>query len=292
MVVECVLMTAGRESSTTYEAADGSGLPMLLFEPAEGVQPVAGIVMFHGGALRRGSADGLVPHCRRLAARGIFAASAGYRLIGQAATNIDDCIADARRAIEHFSGLSALRGLDSSRLASGGSSAGGHLALVAAMIAPDSPLPAPEPDVAAVVALNPVVDLLAYSPERRRILEQDAGIAAGRAIEYSPIEWVRPGNPPMLIQHGTHDDVAPIRQVRRFRDAMAQAGNDCLLLEYEHAGHAFHYPGRTGHFDDVIDATAAFLLDRLTPAPAARRTGVERQARRATPPGRQSPGPS
>ncbi|MFF3669711.1 alpha/beta hydrolase [Microtetraspora malaysiensis] len=262
-VVECVVMTAGRESPSMYEAADGSELPMLLFEPAEGAQPVAGIVMFHGGALRKGSADGLAPHCRRLAARGIFAASAGYRLIGQAAMNIDDCISDARRAVEHFLRLAALRGLDSSCLASGGSSAGGHLALVAAMIAPVPPLPAPKPGVAAVVALNPVVDLLAYSPEQLRILEQDAGIAGGRAIEYSPIEFVRPGNPPMLIQHGTHDEVAPIGQVRRFRDVMVQAGNDCMLLEYERAEHAFHYPGPAGHFDDVIDATAEFLLGWL-----------------------------
>ncbi|WP_433172604.1 alpha/beta hydrolase [Actinoallomurus sp. CA-150999] len=256
-------MTPGRESSTIYEAADGSELPMLLFEPAEGTQPVAGIVMFHGGALRKGSADGLAPHCRQLASRGIFAVSAGYRLLDEGAVSIDDCIADVRRAVEHFLSLAALRGLDSSRLASGGSSAGGHLALVAAMIAPDGPRPAPKPGVAAVVALNPVVDLLAYPPEQLRTLEQDVGIAAGRATDYSPIEFVRPGNPPMLIQHGTHDEVASIDQVRRFRDVMVQAGNDCTLLEYERAEHAFHYPGPAGHFNDVIDATAEFLLDRL-----------------------------
>jgi acetyl esterase/lipase len=51
--------------------------------------------------------------------------------------------------------------------------------------------------------------------------------------------------------------------VRRFRDAMVQAGNECTLLEYEHAEHAFHYPGRSGHFDAVIDATARFLIDRI-----------------------------
>ncbi|WP_460343008.1 alpha/beta hydrolase [Actinoallomurus acanthiterrae] len=256
-------MAASRESSTIYEAADGSELPMLVFEPTEGVRPVAGIVMFHGGALRKGSADGLAPHCRQLASRGILAVSAGYRLIGQGAESIDDCIADVRRAVEHFVRLAASRGLDSSRLASGGSSAGGHLALVAALIAPGRPLPAPKAGVAAVVALNPVVDLLAYSPAQRQILEQGAGITAGKAIEYSPIEFVRPGNPPILIQHGTHDEVAPIDQARRFRETMLKAGNDCILLEYERAEHAFHYPGPAGHFDDVIDATAEFLLDRL-----------------------------
>jgi acetyl esterase/lipase len=46
---------------------------------------VAGIVMFHGGALHSGSVGGLAPHCRQLASRGIFAVSAGYRLIDQAA---------------------------------------------------------------------------------------------------------------------------------------------------------------------------------------------------------------
>jgi acetyl esterase/lipase len=258
-------MADSRESSTCYEAADGSELPMLIYEPAEGTRPVAGIVMFHGGGLHSGSADGLVPHCRQLASRGIFAVSAGYRLIDQGATSIDDCIADVRRAIEHFPRLAAMRGLDSSRLASGGSSAGGHLALVAAMIAPDRPVPAPEPGVAAVVALNPVVDLLAYSPEQQQSLEEDVTrIAAGRLIEYSPVEFVRPGNPPTLIQHGTHDEVAPIDTVRRFRDVMVRAGNECVLLEYERAEHAFHYPNPAGHFDEVIDATAEFLLDRLT----------------------------
>lgn len=257
-------MAAIRESSTSYQAADGSELPMLVFEPAKGTQPVAGIVMFHGGALHSGSADGLAPHCQQLASRGIFAVSAGYRLIGQGAESIDDCSADVRRAVEHFRRLAAGRGLESSRLASGGSSAGGHLALVAAMIAPHRPLPAPDPGIAAVVTLNPVVDLLAYSPEQQHSLADDvARIDAGRLIEYSPAEFVRPGNPPTLIQHGTHDKVAPVSQVRRFRDVMVQAGNDCILLEYERAEHAFHYPGPAGYFDDVIDATAEFLLDRL-----------------------------
>jgi acetyl esterase len=257
-------MAARRESSETYEAADGGELPMLVFEPADGTNPVAGIVMFHGGALHSGSADGLAPHCRQLASRGILAVSAGYRLIGKGAVSIDDCIADVRRAIEHFSSLAARRGLDSSRLASGGSSAGAHLALVAAMIASDRPVPALQPGVAAVVALNPVVDLLAYPPEEQRSLEEKVAVVrAGRLADYSPILFVRHGNPATLIQHGTHDAVAPIGQVRRFRDMMVQAGNDCVLLEYDRAEHAFHYPGPARYFDEVIDATADFLLDRL-----------------------------
>jgi acetyl esterase/lipase len=257
-------MTACRESSMFYEAADGSRLPLLVFDPAEGPRPAAGIVVFHGGALRTGSTDGLAQHCRQLASRGIFTVSAGYRLLGQGAASIDDCVTDVRQAIEQFKALAALRGLTTPRLASGGSSAGAHLALIAAMTAHGGTAPAPDPGVAAVVALNPAgLDLLAFSPEHQRSIEQGAGIAAGKAIEYSLIEFVRPGNPPMLIQHGTADEVEPIDHVRRFRDAMVRAGNECILLEYDHAGHAFHYPGHSGHFDDVIDATARFLLERI-----------------------------
>jgi acetyl esterase len=35
------------------------------------------------------------------------------------------------------------------------------------------------------------------------------------------------------------------------------------MVEYEGAEHAFHYPGPTGYFDDVISVTAEFLLGRL-----------------------------
>ncbi|GAB3801563.1 alpha/beta hydrolase [Micromonospora zhanjiangensis] len=236
---------------------------MLVFEPGDGRQPRAGIVLFHGGALRAGSTDGLAPHGRKLASRGILAVSAGYRLLGRGAANIDDCVADVRLAVEQFARLAASRGLETSHLASGGSSAGAHLAMIAAMT-PQASATASEPGVAAVVALNPAgTDLRSVEPAARRRLEQQIGVAAGRLIEYSLIEFVRPGNPPTQIHHGTLDEVEPIGSVRQFRDAMVRSGNECALLEYEQAGHGFHYPGSSQHFDDVIDATARFLLDRI-----------------------------
>ncbi|WBB71228.1 alpha/beta hydrolase [Micromonospora sp. WMMD1128] len=248
--------TPGGRRNIRTSAADGRELPLLVFEPV-GTRPRAGVVLFHGGALREGSAAGLAPHCRRLAAHGIFAVSAGYRLLGRGAVSIDDCIADVRRAVERFGRLAASRGLEARHLASGGSSAGAHLALVAAMTAPT-------PGVAGVVTLNPAgLDLGALAPAMRRRLEQQIGIAAGRLVEYSLIEFVRPGHPPMQIHHGIRDEVEPIEAVRRFRDAMTRSGNECTLVEYAHAEHGFHYPGHGRDFDDVVDATARFLLDRL-----------------------------
>jgi acetyl esterase/lipase len=253
---------AGGETAVPYPAADGSRLHLLVFEPGAGQQPRAGIVLFHGGALRAGSAGGLAPHCRRLAAHGIFAVSAGYRLLGRGAASIDDCLADVRRAVERFLRLAAVRGLEAPQLASGGSSAGAHLALLAAMT-PDRTA-APESGIAAGVAFNPAgLDLRSVEPGAQRRLEQNAGIAAGRLLDYSLIEFVQPGSPSMLIHHGTRDEVEPIAAVRRFRDAMVRSGNACTLVEYEHAGHGFHHPGAGGPFDEVTDTTARFLLDRV-----------------------------
>jgi acetyl esterase/lipase len=102
--------------------------------------------------------------------------------------------------------------------------------------------PVAGPIVPAMVALNPVVDLLAYSPqEQQNLADEVARVALGRLIEISPIEFVRPGNPPTLIQHGTRDEIGSIDTMRRFRDVMVQAGNDCVLIEYQGAEHAFHY---------------------------------------------------
>ncbi|RQX12388.1 hypothetical protein DDE19_28340 [Micromonospora ureilytica] len=252
------MMRAGRELSTFYRAADGSELPLLVYEPADGTPPRAGIVLFHGGALREGTPDGLAPHCRELASRGILAVSAGYRLLGRGAVSIDDCLADVRRAVEQFGRLAASRGLEARHLAAGGSSAGAHLAMLAAMT-PSST--APEFGVAALVALNPAgLNLRAFEPDAQHRLAQQVGIAEDRLTEYSLIEHVRPGLPPMQVHHGTRDEVEPIGSVRQFRDAMVRSGNECTLLEYEHAEHGFHYPDSSRHFDDVIQATARFLL--------------------------------
>jgi acetyl esterase/lipase len=118
-----------------------------------------------------------------------------------------------------------------------------------------------------VVALNPAgMDIRSYEPALLNRLEQAVGVAAGKLIEYSVLEYVRPGNPPVLIQHGTEDEVEPIANVRRFRDAMTRSDNVCTVLEYDDAKHAFHFPDG-GHFDDVVEATVRFLREHVA-APA------------------------
>lgn len=255
-------MMAWSASALRYRAADERELAMLVYEPGDGIQPDAGIILFHGGALRAGSADELAPHCQRLAARGILAASADYRLLGRGADSIKDCVADVRTAVRSFVARAFAQGLKPSQLASGGSSAGAHLALVAAMTAGDAP--ADDRALSAVVALNPAgSDLGSFDSAAQRQLERQVGLPDGTLTQYSLIDLVHPRIPPVLIHHGTRDEVEPIDCVRRFRDAMLRSGNECTLLEYQDAVHGFHYPSAGGRFDAVVDATARFLLEKV-----------------------------
>ncbi|RNI25226.1 alpha/beta hydrolase [Flexivirga caeni] len=242
----------------------GPELHMLLYEPVRCIEPGSGVLLLHGGALSAGTPQDMAPHCEALAERGIFAASAAYRLLGQGAQSIDDCLSDVNAAIARFMAMAAAHGLPTDRLAIGGSSAGAHLALVSAMPQQGRGELSARHRMNAVIALNPAgLDLAAHDQATQRSLEARIGTGPGSLLRYSLMERVRSGGPAVLIQHGTADEVEPIAWVRRFRDAMIAVGNRCELLEYESARHAFHYPGTSNgdNFTAVIDATARFLAD-------------------------------
>jgi acetyl esterase/lipase len=132
-------------------------------------------------------------------------------------------------------------GLDSARVVMVGSSAGAHLALMAAL-APvgagfDGLCPGDEPlKVAAVVNFFGIVDAVELlSPPQPRDFAlgwfgpepQDPKARAERlelARRVSPLTYVAPGAPPVLTLHGEADAVVPYSQATRLHAALKQAG--------------------------------------------------------------------
>ena len=222
---------------------------MLLFEPAG--PPRAAVVLFHGGGLRHGAPEELTPHCTALAAEGILAAAAGYRLLGQGADHIGDCLADVRTELAKFRAefRAEFHNLAAPTLplATGGSSAGGHLALLATLTGPPSGFDT-------LVLFNPIVDATLVAPEAlTRALEPGT-----TAESISPLHLLRPGSPRTALFSGTADTIAPIESLRAFRDAMVGAGDACELTEFEGAGHAFHY--QEPYFGRVVAGAAGFIM--------------------------------
>src|SRR5881296_3137517 len=138
--------------------ADGphGAIPLRLYRPA-GVadsRRLAVLVFFHGGGWVIGDLETHDVLCRQLtAASGASVISVDYRLAPEHKfpAAADDAWAATRWIVAHAAEL----GLDASRLAVGGDSAGGNLAAVVALMARDAGGPA----IRQQVLLYPVTDL-------------------------------------------------------------------------------------------------------------------------------------
>jgi acetyl esterase len=135
---------AGEVAIRIYHPSDGG--------PAEvGARP--GLVWFHGGGFVIGDLDTADAECRRLCeATGVVVVSVDYRLAPEHPhpAAVDDCLAATRWVAAHAAAI----GIDPSRLAVGGDSAGGNLAAVVAQQCRGV-----GPDLAFQLLVYPVTDL-------------------------------------------------------------------------------------------------------------------------------------
>jgi acetyl esterase/lipase len=162
-------------------------------------------------------------------------------VFGRHATSPFEAIADAKSAIRWVRSHAKELHIDPNRLAAGGGSAGGHLALSAGVLeAFDQPGEdmniSSKPN--ALVLFNPGVDTTHDTPP---VLAERFG---GRGAEGSPLHHVHRGIPPTVIFHGKADTTVPYSDVERFCIESKKVGNQCQLFGYEGATHGFFNPSR------------------------------------------------
>ena len=149
----------------------GGAIKARLYRPsADGV--LAGLVFFHGGGWVIGDLDSHDDLCRDLAAQAHCAVLAvDYRLAPEHRfpAAADDAIAATRWASEHAAEL----GIDPTRLAVGGDSAGGNLAAVSALAARDAGIP-----LAAQLLIYPVTDMAHLEGESYTACGEGYGLTA------------------------------------------------------------------------------------------------------------------
>ena len=140
--------------SVTARSIPGPGGPMAvrIYRPKDPLR--AALVYFHGGGWVVGSLEGADGTCRALANRSrCVVISVDYRLAPE--TKFPGAVDDAYASAEWVARSADALGIDRTRMAVGGSSAGGNLAAAAALIARDRGGPA----IAFQLLIVPVTDL-------------------------------------------------------------------------------------------------------------------------------------
>lgn len=221
--------------------ADGDPAQRLDICAPEGAGPFPVVILVHGGGWGSGDKSGaerpnsgadITPWFQPLTDAGIAWVSINYRLAP--AHRWPAQIEDTRAAVAWVRANIAKHGGDPSRLALMGHSAGGHLALMAAMPGPGERAP-----VSAVVGCAAVSDLVSDSRRRGEIsksLQNLFGFApelAPASLEVlagaSPLGRISPACPPVLFLHGDADKTVPLDQSLAFQKKARAAGVRCDL---------------------------------------------------------------
>ncbi len=246
-----------------YKTVEEVKLPLYVFKPedhkAEDKKPA--IVFFFGGGWKNGSPKQFTPQCEHLAKRGMVAITVEYRVSSRHEVTPADCVEDAKSAMRWVRANAKKLGIDPNRIASGGGSAGGHLAVCTALIedfnANDDPKVSPTPD--AMVLFNPALALAPHeglSDMANAHLTTRSRESKVPPKKISPLSHVDQKQAPCLILFGTDDRL--LEGAKVFQQYSKKVGNTCELITYEGAGHGFFNSGK--HYDLTLKAMDDFLV--------------------------------
>ena len=275
----------------TYKTAGQTPLKLDLYYPAapkaEDKFPL--VIYLHGGGWAAGSKTkfqrGIRPGVSALNARGFCVASVDYRLWSKDGNvTIRDCVVDSKDALRFLAKNASRFHLDPNLVFAFDDSAGGHLAQMVLLSSPES---FPGDPTLAEAKFRIVAGVSWYGPcdfeetslfippgkdgvrDRfgGRIIkgtpDASARIAAYR--EVSPVNYLSPSSPPLLMLQGDKDTVIPVHHARymKQRAEIVQARVEVLIVE--NAGHGWGEFGgslRPGP-DEIITATAEFMKTHL-----------------------------
>ena len=203
------------------------------------------LVYLHGGAFRSGRKSREArPLLYRLASQGWVCISANYRL--SPAARFPDHQIDAKKVIAWVREHGHEYGADPAVVFVAGSSAGGHLAAMAALTPND---PAFQPGFErADTSVTAAICLYGYY----------CGLDTRDRLPASPQAYIRADAPPFFVAHGDQDTVVLVEDARRFVERLrSTSSHPVVYAELPGAQHAFDL-FHSIRFETVVNAIEAF----------------------------------
>jgi acetyl esterase/lipase len=235
--------------------------------------PRPGLVMIHGGGWKTGDKqdskwrDLLV----EFAQQGFVTVSMNHRLSAEAV--YPACLDDASCAVRWLRANSETYNVDPARIGGIGESSGGQLIAMLTLTEPVVEPSAPYQDQSSVLQsaclLATPTDFVNWTqPGEFCTRDAVAQLFTGsietrneRARLASPLYFARADAPPLLIVHGTDDEIVPINQADRFVETLKKAGaQDVTYLRHEGVRHGIYNSLR----DELLPQISQFFDRTIT----------------------------
>jgi len=222
----------------TYGVQNNFETKLDIYQRKDTTGPQPTIIYIHGGGWTGGSKETAVMPLFPYFEMGWNVVNVEYRLerISPAPAAVEDCLCALRWIGQHAREYD----IDATRLVVTGESAGGHLALTTGMIPMSAGLdrqcPGPDlPKVAAILDWYGITDVndLLDGPNRKAYAVQWLGSLPNKeqvAKRVSPLEYVRPDLPPILMIQGDADPTVPYSHSTRLHAALDAVGAPNQLL--------------------------------------------------------------
>ena len=232
-----------RPKNPPAAAAAGAGLPVVVF--------------FHGGTWATESKDDYRFVGATLAEHGWLGIVPSYRVYPK--VEFPAFVEDAALAVAWAEKHAAEYGGDPKRVFVMGHSSGAHLALLVALDRHYLAATGVNADaIRGVIGLAGPYDFLPFASKHIARVFADAR----DPLDTQPIHFARGDAPPILLLHGTSDEMVPTSNSRNLAEAIRRAGGDVTLKLYEDADHgdlvaAFSSLG--GDTPPVLEDIARFI---------------------------------
>ncbi len=238
-------------------------IPVRVYTPlGEGPHPA--LVVFHGGCWIVGNIDVAdTPHRALAAATGCVVVAVNYQKAPEHPfpVPLEDCYSGVRWTVEHAAEL----GVDPTRIAVAGDSAGGNLAAAVCLLARERGDEQPAAQVLIYPALDPDLDTASATA-----YAEGYGLSTGDMRwsweQYAPDEATRHSPLVAPLRAPSLEGLAPAVVVtaefdilcdegRRYAERLRDAGNPVVLLHYPGAIHGFLWMG------GAVDVCGEMLAD-------------------------------
>ena len=248
-----------KKEKVVYKKINGIELSVNVYYPQNNAgQKKPAIAFFHGGGWAYESPQKFDLACVRYTNMGFVCFAFEYRLsitedgkVPHPDITLVECVKDARSAMRWLKDNAETYGIAPDKIVACGQSAGGQLALGAALFN----------------EINEANDALAINPEPNAIILYSSNFNTVEAWadmimddrrdeiwSVSPYHNLKPGMPPVIAFHGTADRMVPYSVVKRFRDKTKNMGNQFELITFD---------GRRHYLGDADQSKKAYYNEKI-----------------------------